>query len=100
MRFRNLTKLYFSTLNYRVLYFTFFFFYLKFLPLDLVTYFVKLCCYDTYILSSSCYAQWLQRMRENLTIMRKVKRDRLDGERFDRNGSCVDMEQFNLQLIF
>ncbi|KAK7824655.1 tocopherol o-methyltransferase [Quercus suber] len=38
-------------------------------------------------------------MRENLTMMRKVKRDRLDGERFDPNGACVDMEQCNLQLI-
>ena len=50
MRFRNLSKLYVSTLNYRVLYF-YFFFYLKFLPLDPVTYFVKLCCYDAYMLS-------------------------------------------------
>ena len=29
----------------------------------------------------------------------KVKRDRLDGDRFDPNGACVDMEQRNLQLI-
>ena len=37
-------------------------------------------------------------MRENLTMMRKVKRDHLDGGRFDPNGACVDMEQRNLQL--
>ena len=55
MCFRNFCKLYFSMLNYRVLYF-YSFFNLKFLPLDPVTYFVKLCCYDTYILSPSCYA--------------------------------------------
>ena len=29
-------------------------------------------------------------------MMRKVKRDRLDGERFNLNGACVDMEQCNL----
>ena len=33
-------------------------------------------------------------------MMRKVKRYRLDGERFDPNGACVDTEERNLQLIF
>ena len=99
MRSRNLSKLYFLTLNYRVLHFYFFLFYWKFLSLDLVTYFVKLCCNDTYIFSLSFYAWWLQRIRENLTMIRKVKRDRLDGDRFDPNGACVEMKQRNLQLI-
>ena len=98
MFFRNFSKLYFSTLNYRVLYF-YFFFLLKVFVVRPCHLFRKIVLLWYSYIVSCCYGQRLQRIRENLTMMRKVKRDCLNGKRFDRNGSCVDMEQCNLQLI-
>ena len=97
MCFRNLSKLYFSTLNYRVLYF-YFFFYLKFLPLDPITYFVKLCYDDTYIVSFLlCFMVVEDKGEFNYDL--KSEKGPSRWERFDPNGACVDMEQCILQLI-